>query len=261
MTLHLPPAICFRVTRSCNARCGFCLAPPTGDHQPAEALMQRIDWLLSHGVKTLHFCGGEPTIHPALPQLLAHAHARGAKTKLTTNAITISDALVPLLRATGTQVKVSLHGDREHHNSIVSVEAFDHTTGNLSRLIAAGVSTSVQTTVIAGGTWVVEWMIGFCLERRVRRLSILPFIPRGNGFERQDEFGLRQSQRRELHELVTAKRRALSNRLDIRWLDFTSRPVHVVEPGGDVVLEGATGTNDEVLCRIPAMKNDSGSPI
>ncbi|GLI36807.1 radical SAM protein [Geobacter hydrogenophilus] len=251
MTLHLPPAICFRVTRSCNARCGFCLAPPTGDHQPAEALMQRIDWLLSHGVKTIHFCGGEPTIHPALPQLLAHAHARGAKTKLTTNAITISDALLPLLRATGTQVKVSLHGDREHHNSIVDVDAFDHTTGNLSRLIAAGVPTSVQTTVIAGGTWVVAWMIDFCLEHRVRRLSILPFIPRGNGFERQDEFGLRQSQRRELHDLVTAKRRALSNRLDIRWLDFTARPVHVVEPGGDVVLEGATGTNDEVLCRIP----------
>ncbi|CAG1010757.1 Putative mycofactocin radical SAM maturase MftC [Anaerolineales bacterium] len=251
MTLHLPPAICFRVTRSCNARCGFCLAPPTGDHPPAEVLMERIDWLLSRGVKTIHFCGGEPTIHPALPQLLTHAHARGAKTKLTTNAITISDALVPLLRATGTHVKVSLHGDREHHNTIVGIDAFNHTTGNLGRLIAAGVPTSVQSTVIAGGTWVVEWMIAFCLERRVRRLSILPFIPRGNGFERRDEFGLRQSQRRELHELVTAKRRALSNRLDIRWLDFTARPVHVVEPGGDVVLEGATGINDEVLCRIP----------
>lgn len=252
MSFDLPPVICFRVTRSCNARCGFCLAPPSGDHPPAEALMERLGWLLSHGVETIHFCGGEPTIHPALPQLLAYAHARGAKTKLTTNAIAISDGLVPLLRTTGTHVKVSLHGDREHHNTIVGVDAFDHATGNLGRLIAAGVPTSVQTTVIAGGTWVVEWMIGFCLEHRVRRLSILPFIPRGNGFDRRDEFELRQSQRRELHELVTTKRRAHSGRLDIRWLDFTARPVHVVEPGGDVVLEGATGTNDEVLYRIPS---------
>ncbi|RNC67940.1 MAG: radical SAM protein [Desulfuromonadales bacterium] len=252
MSVKLPPAICFRVTRSCNARCGFCLAPPAGVHQPAEALMHRLDWLLSHGVKSIHFCGGEPTIHPSLPQLLAYAHARGAKTKITTNAITLPDALLPFLRATGTQVKVSLHGDREHHNTIVGIEAFDHTTGNLRRLIAAGVSTSVQTTVIAGGTWVVEWMIDFCLEHRVRRLSILPFIPRGNGFGRQSEYGLRQSQRRELHELVTTKRRALSSRLDLRWLDFTARPVHVVEPDGKVVLEGATETGDTLLYRIPA---------
>lgn len=252
MPFNLPPAVCFRVTRSCNARCGFCLAPPTGDHQSAEALMQRLDWLLSHGVKAIHFCGGEPTIHPALPQLLAHAHARRATTKLTTNAITIPDTLLPLLRATGTHVKVSIHGDREHHNAIVGIEAFDRTTGNLGRLLAAGIPTSVQTTVIAGGAWVVEWMTGFCLERRVRRLSILPFIPRGNGFGRQDEFGLRQTERRELHELVTTKRRALGSRLDIRWLDFTARPIPVVEPGGEVVLEGATGTSDRVLCRIPA---------
>ena len=255
MSFPLPPMVCFRVTRSCNARCGFCLAPPTGDHQPVAALMQRLGWLLSHGVKTIHFCGGEPTMYPALPQLLAVVQARGANTKLTTNAISVSDALVPLLRATNTQVKVSLHGDREHHNAIVGIDAFDHTTGNLSRLIAAGVSTSVQTTIIAGGSWVVEWMIDFCLQRKVRRLSILPFIPRGTGFERQDEFGLRQSERRELHELVTAKRRALSSRLDIRWLDFNARPFLVVEPGGEVVLEGATGTNDKVLFRIPPARS------
>lgn len=151
MTFTLPPAVCFRVTRCCNARCGFCLAPPTGDHQPVEALLQRLDWLLSHGVKTIHFCGGEPTIHPALSQLIAHAHGRGATTKLTTNAIAIPDGLLPLLRATNTRVKVSLHGDRGHHNSIVGVEAFDQTTGNLGRFIAAGVPTSIQTTVVAGG--------------------------------------------------------------------------------------------------------------
>ena len=53
--LDLPPMICFRVTRSCNARCGFCLVPPDGAHPNVDTLTLRIDWLLSRGVKTIHF--------------------------------------------------------------------------------------------------------------------------------------------------------------------------------------------------------------
>src|SRR5436309_6228255 len=147
MSLDLPPMICFRVTRYCNARCGFCLAPPDGVNAAAGALMHRIDWLLSRGVKTIHFCGGEPTTHHALPYLLAHVRARGGKSKLTTNGIKVSDALLAALCVTRSQVKISLHGDRKHHNEIVGREAFDDTTRNLRRLVSAGVFTSVQTTV------------------------------------------------------------------------------------------------------------------
>lgn len=252
MLLDLPPTICFRVTRYCNARCGFCLAPPDGTDATANTLMRRIDWLLARGVRTIHFCGGEPTIHPALPQLLAHVRAQGGKSKLTTNGIKVSDALLSVLRAARSQVKVSLHGDRKHHDEIVGREAFDDTTRNLRRLVAAGVFTSVQTTVVASGTWVVDWVAEFCLKVGVRRLSVLPFIPRGSGYARRGEYGLSSLERRALREHVKRQRRALNGRLDLRWLDFTTRPIHVVEPDGRVVIEGATETSDEVLCRIPA---------
>lgn len=250
--LALPPKICFRVTRFCNARCGFCLAPPNGEHPPADALAHRIDWLLARGVKTIHFCGGEPTIHPALPELLAHVRGCGAKSELTTNGIRLSDALPPALRAAGTRVKVSLHGSREHHDAIVGRAAFDPTTGSIRRLLAAGVPTSVQTTVVAGGAWVVEWVAAFCLRTGVRKLSILPFIPRGSGYARRGEYEMTSTERRALRELVSATRRALSGRLDVRWLDFTARPIHAVEPDGSVVVEGPTEARDELLCRIPA---------
>jgi len=257
----LPPMICFRVTRYCNARCGFCLAPPDGTHPAARTLTHRLDWLLSHGVKTIHFCGGEPTIHPALPQLLTHVRGRGGKTRLTTNAIVLTDTLLRVLRAAASQVKVSLHGDRKHHDDIVGREAFDHTTGNLRRLVAARVSTSVQTTVVAGGAWVVDWVAGFCLEAGVRRLSILPFIPRGSGYDRRAEYELSEFERRALHEHVTKKRRELNGRLDVRWLDFTAQPLHVVEPDGRVVLEGATEGMDVLLGHIPAVeRGNTGKP-
>src|SRR5262245_49417846 len=156
MLLDLPPMICFRVTRYCNARCGFCLAPPDGTHPTAATLTHRIDWLLARGVKTIHFCGGEPTIHPALPQLLTYVQAHGGKTHLTTNAIAISETLLPVLRAGRTSVKVSLHGDRAHHDTLVGRPAFNATTRNLRRLLAAGIPTSLQTTVVQDGLWVVD---------------------------------------------------------------------------------------------------------
>ena len=251
MPLSLPATICFRVTRFCNARCGFCLAPADGAHPGGDALARRLDWLLARGVRTIHFCGGEPTIHPALPQLLAHVRARGGHTRLTTNAIAISDDLVGVLRATGTHVKVSLHGDREQHDSLVGRTAFDATTENLRRLVGARVAASIQTTVVSSSLGVVDWVAAFCLENGVRRLSILPFIPRGAGYARRDEYGLAPLQRRVLRERVAEKRRALSGRLDVRWLDFTARPLHVVEADGRLVLEGATEAMDEVLGYLP----------
>lgn len=256
LPFDLPPMICFRVTRYCNARCGFCLAPVDGNHPRAETLTDRLDWLLARGVRTIHFCGGEPTIHRALPLLLAHVRARGGKSKLTTNAIAIADALPPVLRTCGTTVKVSLHGNPEHHDGIVGRAAFDHTTRNLRRLIAAGIPTSIQTTVVADGQWVVDWVADFCLALGVRRLSILPCIPRGSGVDRRSDYELSASEHRSLQALVTRKRRALSGRLDLRWLDFTARPIHVVEADGRVVLEAATEAMDEELWRIPTVARD-----
>jgi MoaA/NifB/PqqE/SkfB family radical SAM enzyme len=251
LTIDLPRSICFRVTRYCNARCGFCLAPPDGAHLDGDTLLHRVDWLLDRGVTTIHFCGGEPTIHPALPQLIAYTRGQGAKTKLTTNGIAISDELVAVLRAARTGVKVSLHGNREHHDHIVGRRAFDRATRNLRRLVTAGVSAVVQTTVVAGQAWVVDWAAEFCLQNNVRQLSILPFIPRGSGHHRRGEYELSPAQRRDLRQLVARKRRALSGRLDVRWLNFTAQPIHVVEANGWVVLEHPTEAMDSLLCRIP----------
>jgi MoaA/NifB/PqqE/SkfB family radical SAM enzyme len=259
MKQDLPQQVCFRVTRHCNARCRFCLAPPDNVHPDAEVMQQRLDWLLSHGVRIIHFSGGEPTTHPGLPDLVAHVHAHGGKTKLTTNAIAISDALVETLRAAETEVKVSLHGDREHHNAMVGVRSFDHTTGNLKRLLESGIRTSVQATVLAEETDIVDWLIDYCLETGVRRLSILPFIPRGSGNHCPDTYQFSTRQRSALREEVKKRRRTLTGKLDLRWLDFNAHPIHVVEPDGRVVLEAETEMMDKVLCRISTEKQVAGS--
>lgn len=247
--------VCFRVTRYCNARCGFCLAPPDGAHPPAAVLVQRLDWLAVRDVHTIHFCGGEPTIHPALPSLLAHVAARGGGTRMTTNGIVLPDALLGALCAAGTRVKLSLHGDRTHHDEIVGRVAFDATTATLRRLLAARIPTALQTTVVAGGERVLDWLAEFCLAERVRQWSILPFIPRGSGYRTQREYGLTPAQRIRMRELVRGKRHALQGRVDVRWLDFATQPLHVVEADGRVVLERASESMDTLLDVIP------GNPV
>ena len=250
--IGLPEVVCFRVTRFCNAACGFCLAPPDGAHPDEDTLKFRLDWVIAHGVRTVHFCGGEPTIHPAIARLVDYVHEQGRKTRLTTNGIAVSEDLIGVLRRRRTDVKVSLHGDAAHHDAMVGRAAFEQATANLRRLLAANVPVTVQTTVVAGGEWVVDWMAAFCKREGVRRLSILPFIPRGSGNLRRADYELTDAQRRRLRALVSEKRKELSGRLEIRWLDFTARPIPVVEADGTVLLEGATEALDEILYHFPA---------
>ncbi len=252
MPLKLPDRICFRVSRCCNARCVFCLAPANGDMVDGNTLVHRIDWLLSHGVRGFDFCGGEPALHPELPRLLAHVHGRRKKAGITTNGIEMSDALLSALHTTKSRVKVSLHGDRTHHNTMVGCDAFDMTTATIRNLLRIGIATSVQTTVVAGETWVVDWLIDFCQTTGIRRLSILPFLPRGTGLARQEHLGFSTAQRCTLHNHVTARRRALNGRLDLRWLSLSVRPIPVVEVDGSIILEGPTEMRDRLICRIPA---------
>ena len=171
--------------------------------------------------------------------------------RLTTNAIAIRDNLMRVLRMTGAEVKVSLHGDPSHHNKMVGVSSFERTKRNILRLVEAGVRTSVQTTVVAHAEQVVDWMVDFCLETGIRRLSILPFVPRGNGAHLKDEMDFSSQQRRSLRNHIKKKRHELNGRIDIRWLDFTVRPILVVDADGRVVLEAATEATDKVLGYIP----------
>lgn len=250
LALALPATICFRVTRRCNARCGFCLAPPDGTHPSGDVLRVRIDWLAQRGVRAIHFCGGEPSIHPALAELVDHVRERDLDVKLTTNAIRTSDELVDALQRADAEIKVSLHGEKELHDALVGVEAFERTLANLRRYAAAGLHTSVQTTVVAGHTDSVERVARLALDCGVRRMSVLPFLPRGDGLERRGEFELSSGERRFLRAEVARLRRELAGLLELRWLDFTARPIHVVESDGRVVLEGASESLDVELARI-----------
>ena len=76
------------VTYRCNLSCAFCYAEsgPTREPEPAPAVRRRIvERLAAWGVLEVAIGGGEPTVLPDLPELLAAIRAAGMVPNVTTN--------------------------------------------------------------------------------------------------------------------------------------------------------------------------------
>jgi MoaA/NifB/PqqE/SkfB family radical SAM enzyme len=97
------------VTRRCNLSCGYCSEYDSSSQPvPFESLRERIDAL--HRLEAFHICmhGGEPLLHPRLPELVAYA-ARRSQVSLITNGLLITDELVEALnRASLFAMQVSI---------------------------------------------------------------------------------------------------------------------------------------------------------
>ncbi|HEX9458421.1 MAG TPA: radical SAM protein [Thermoanaerobaculia bacterium] len=119
-----------KITKRCNLDCHYCpwhTAPSnfTGEQDTA-AWKQRIDDLVKRGIRIFVFEGGEPTLRVDLPELLAHAHARGANTILATNGTG------SMWRFTPTAFTVSIDGPETQHDAVRGRGTYQHILKNLS---------------------------------------------------------------------------------------------------------------------------------
>jgi len=65
------------ITRNCNLACAYCNEYTTGaPHIPVDTLMQRINKLDELGVLIYDILGGEPLMHPAVVELVAHIKSK-----------------------------------------------------------------------------------------------------------------------------------------------------------------------------------------
>ena len=87
------------VTRRCNLKCGYCTEyDRTSDPAPYDELASRLAKLPAWGVC---LTGGEPTMHPRLPDLVAEMKRLGFKRRmLITNGWRLTSALIDLLNRT-----------------------------------------------------------------------------------------------------------------------------------------------------------------
>ena len=91
------PAVNYHLWAPCNMTCRFCFAPfedvkvdlPKG-HLEKDAAIAVVDALAGAGFAKINFAGGEPTLCPWLPELIAAAKATGMITAVVTNGSKIT---------------------------------------------------------------------------------------------------------------------------------------------------------------------------
>lgn len=89
------------VTRRCNLSCGYCSEyDKVSEMIPLDVLKRRIDALHRLGVVNIALLGGEPLMHPELPEIVAYGNRR-AQVSITTNGFLLTESLIRRLNAVG----------------------------------------------------------------------------------------------------------------------------------------------------------------
>lgn len=141
-----------RINGHCNMSCGFCFIDRTVPDFETEGLKRAIDDLAAQNLDHLVLSGGEPTLHPDLDALIAHAKALGFRTvEIQSNGVKAAEMgyAKRLADAGLDKITVSLHSvDPEHSDKITRLPgAFGKTMAAMHNFRELGVLTQVAHVI------------------------------------------------------------------------------------------------------------------
>ncbi|MSP93193.1 MAG: radical SAM protein [Myxococcales bacterium] len=177
----------FRVTDACAAHCVFCAehVPRRTPDLATDAVLDRLRQALVREVpRRLVLTGGEPTLHPRLPRLVAMARQFGcAEVEVETLGLPLVDPTrVQRLADAGlTRVRLTLLATDD-----TAAERLTRTAGVvtaqrtvLGHLAAAGLAITAQTPVHQGTVAELEALAGFVASTAIRRWRWQPYVADG----------------------------------------------------------------------------------
>jgi MoaA/NifB/PqqE/SkfB family radical SAM enzyme len=103
--------------------------------------MRVLDDAAEHGVDTVQFIGGEPTLHPAFSELVAHALAAGLGVEVFTNLYRVTPALWSLFARPGVRLATSYYSDDPARHDAVTGRSGSHarTRENIMEAVRRGI--------------------------------------------------------------------------------------------------------------------------
>ncbi|GAB3159335.1 hypothetical protein GCM10027059_05410 [Myceligenerans halotolerans] len=128
------------ITGKCQLECVHCYAEsgPSGSH----GVMSTTDWervidqCATLGVEMVQFIGGEPTLHPDLPELVEHALARGLEVEVFSNLVHVSDRMWDTFTLPGVRLACSWYStDPKQHLLVTKRNTHARTRENISEAI------------------------------------------------------------------------------------------------------------------------------
>ncbi len=182
-----PYKVDLALTYACNNGCPHCYNEPDRFDLPpldVPAWRRVIDTLAEAGVPHLIFTGGEPTLHPGLPEIISHAESRGQICGLNTNGRRLADRsfLRELVSAGLDHVQITLHShDRLVHDAMVGARAFDETLEGLEAAIESGIHVITNTTLTRASAPGAMRTVRFLHSLGLRRFAMNAMIHAGGG--------------------------------------------------------------------------------
>ncbi|EIV92259.1 radical SAM protein [Frankia sp. QA3] len=133
------------LTRACTLNCKHCYnhSGPAGDH----GTMSLDDWLTvidaaaALGVRTVQFIGGEPTLYPALPDLVDRALGLDLDVEVFTNLVYVTTRTWKIFGQPGVRIATSYYSSvpAEHEQVTGPRGSHTRTRGNIIKAIQLGV--------------------------------------------------------------------------------------------------------------------------
>jgi MoaA/NifB/PqqE/SkfB family radical SAM enzyme len=161
-----------RVNGHCQMACAFCFVDRSAPDFDVDSLKSAIDELAARHTDQLVLSGGEPTLHPDLTDLVAHARALEFRTiEIQTNGVRCADASYAqsLVDAGLGMATVSLHSpDPARSDTITKMPgAFPKTVEGLRNLRALGVRTQIAHVITKTNYQALPAMARFLSEELV----------------------------------------------------------------------------------------------
>jgi hypothetical protein len=101
-SLHDNPIAWVEITDVCNLVCAGCYRRTQAGHKSFAQVREEIDQMCAwRNPDNVSLSGGEPLLHPALLDIVAHVRARGVKPILLTNGLLLDAARVAALKQAG----------------------------------------------------------------------------------------------------------------------------------------------------------------
>ncbi len=111
------------LNRVCNAKCRMCYYNHDRSNwsKPLNEVEAELMAALSRGNNAVDFTGGEPTLHPNMPEIIRFAEEGGLHTCIITNGLAF-DNIKNQVEAGCREWLVSIHGYEQTHDEIVGVQ-------------------------------------------------------------------------------------------------------------------------------------------
>jgi SynChlorMet cassette radical SAM/SPASM protein ScmE len=169
--MRTPRSVDVEITAECNLRCRYCSFFDNPGVPYASLLTE--DWLRffdelgrAH-VMTVCLSGGEPFVHPDLPQIIDSIVRNRMRFSILSNGTLITDELAAHIAKTGRcdLVQVSIDGSRaEVHDQLRGRGSFDKAVAGLRTLQRHGVPVTSRVTIHRGNVDDLENVAAFLLD-------------------------------------------------------------------------------------------------